>query len=200
MSLYQFAPEIQFGSPSNYGYWENAFTDDEIKEIIRLGEERKIGKSVIGGYKVEEEYSHIRESKTSWLELNKDTEWLYKRFSFIIRKLNSMLYKFDMYGFGEHFQYTVYEGDMNGHYDYHLDMIAGSDDSARKISCVMQLSDPSEYEGGELQILTQQDPTTIKKEKGFIVVFPSYLLHRVTPVTKGIRRSLVIWATGPSFK
>lgn len=200
MSIYQFAPEIQHGSPSNYGYWENGFSNEEIEKIIKLGEERKVKKSIIGGFKADEDYSHIRESKTSWIELNDDTKWVYEKLAFIVRKLNSMLYKFDMYGFGEHFQYTVYEGDMNGHYDFHLDMVPGTDDSARKISLVMQLSDPSEYEGGDLEIFTGNTPTSVRKEKGFIVVFPSYLLHRVTPVTKGIRRSLVVWATGPSFK
>jgi PKHD-type hydroxylase len=68
----------------------------------------------------------------------------------------------------------------------------------RKLSLVCQLSDPSEYEGGELQINTGEIFTP-EKQKGTVILFPSYLLHRVTPVTKGTRRSLVLWIEGPAF-
>ena len=65
---------------------------------------------------------------------------------------------------------------------------------------VLQLSDPSEYEGGELQLLTGKEPTTIQKQRGLITVFPAWTLHQVTPVTKGTRQTLVAWISGPSFK
>ena len=71
--------------------------------------------------------------------------------------------------------------------------------SSRKISIVVQLSDPLEYEGGELQISDGGTNRVCEKTKGTIIIFPSYLLHRVTPVTKGTRRSLVLWVTGPPF-
>ena len=57
-----------------------------------------------------------------------------------------------------------------------------------------------EYEGGELQLMNSANPITIQKKKGHIVVFPSYMLHKVTPVTVGKRKSLVIWIAGPPFK
>jgi PKHD-type hydroxylase len=96
-------------------------------------------------------------------------------------------------------QYTIYEGNDLGHYDWHLD--AGNTSiPPRKLSFILQLSDPDSYEGGDLQIMNSTEPTTVKKEKGFAVVFPSYTLHRVTPVTKGIRKTLVIWVTGPTFR
>jgi PKHD-type hydroxylase len=65
---------------------------------------------------------------------------------------------------------------------------------------VIQLSEPNEYEGGDLQLLSGSEPTTADKAKGKVVMFPSYMLHRVTPVTSGIRKTLVVWITGPSFK
>jgi PKHD-type hydroxylase len=70
----------------------------------------------------------------------------------------------------------------------------------RKLSVVLQLSDPSEYEGGDLEIMNCSEPTQVKKEKGLVTAFPSFMLHRVTPVTKGIRRTLVVWLTGPRFR
>ena len=65
----------------------------------------------------------------------------------------------------------------------------------------MLLSDPSEFEGGELQVKTCSDQiSTLETKKGRAWFFPSYTLHRVTPVTKGVRRSLVLWSGGPEFR
>ena len=83
-----------------------------------------------------------------------------------------------------------------GYYDWHVDMGPGK--ANRKLSLVCQLSDPSEYEGGELQIHTGQIHT-VEKKKGLVVIFPSYLLHCVTPVTSGKRQTLVLWIEGPPF-
>ena len=91
----------------------------------------------------------------------------------------------------------------DGHYNFHRDSDGHSreniDDSVRKISMTCLLTDPNEFEGGDLQIQTSDTPYDVKLEKGDIVVFPSYLLHRVSPVTKGIRHSLVAWAHGSAF-
>jgi PKHD-type hydroxylase len=71
----------------------------------------------------------------------------------------------------------------------------------RKLSMAMLLSDPSEFEGGEFQVKTTSDDVqTLEVKKGRAWFFPSYMLHRVTPVTKGVRRSLVLWVGGPQFK
>jgi len=72
--------------------------------------------------------------------------------------------------------------------------------SPRKLSLVLQLTDPEEYEGGDLELMTSSDPIAVLKQRGLISVFPSFVLHRVTPVTKGTRRTLVVWACGPEFK
>ena len=86
-----------------------------------------------------------------------------------------------------------------GHYDWHMD--TGPDQfSRRKISITVQLSDPSEYEGGDLQLKINSGHQNTPKGFGTVVIFPSYLLHRVTPVTGGLRKSLVLWITGPAFK
>jgi PKHD-type hydroxylase len=98
-------------------------------------------------------------------------------------------------------QYTVYESDTQGHYTWHQDTGVNLTDLApRKLSMVLQLSDPSEYEGGNLQVMTEISPQTVKKQRGLVAVFPSYVLHQVTPVTQGTRQSLVAWISGPQFK
>jgi PKHD-type hydroxylase len=85
-----------------------------------------------------------------------------------------------------------------GHYDWHVDQ--GATERRRKLSLVLQLSPPSDYEGCELQIRSSNKIETVPRGRGELIAFPSYALHRVTPITAGIRRSLVIWCSGPRFR
>lgn len=199
MSLYRFPPADSFGiGTDTYVHWENGFTDEEIQRIIAIGESRISNDAYVDGGE-SDVLSYERVSKTSWIDLQADSRWLYDKLAYITNSLNAQYYMFDIYGFNEHMQFTVYNGDENGHYGWHIDSVK-KDISPRKLSLVLQLTDPKEYEGGQLQLLTSPEPENIRKEKGFLVVFPSHTLHRVTPVTKGVRKSLVIWATGPTFK
>jgi PKHD-type hydroxylase len=74
--------------------------------------------------------------------------------------------------------------------------------SVRKLSISIQLTNPEEYEGGELKLYDgDEDKTNVMdKTQGTLIIFPSYVLHEVMPVTKGTRNSLVAWVTGPQFK
>ena len=74
------------------------------------------------------------------------------------------------------------------------------DGIVRKLSISIQLTDPTKYEGGDLNLYWSDDPVTMKNNKGSLFIFPSYMLHEVTPVTKGERNSLVCWVNGPQFK
>lgn len=137
-----------------------------------------------------------RRSKVYWIPKTDEFIELYKTLFELIGKCNTEYYQFRLNEIAEDIQYTVYNSDDLGHYDWHIDMGPGK--SNRKLSLVCQLSDPSEYEGGELQINTGK-VVVAEKSKGTVILFPSYLLHRVTPVTKGTRRSLVLWIEGPAF-
>lgn len=92
-----------------------------------------------------------------------------------------------------------YKSEDKGHYDWHMDLQLPKDGVQRKLSISILLSDPSEFEGGELQFKGMEDHKILTKQ-GSIVVFPSFIEHRVTPVTKGVRYSAVTWASGPSFR
>ena len=98
----------------------------------------------------------------------------------------------------EHLTYIEYHGDKNdpGKYGKHTD---GVIHRTRKLSFSVLLSDPEEYEGGDLLVWQSNGYFTMPKKKGTIVFFPAYTEHEVTPVTKGIRRSLVGWIHGPHF-
>lgn len=99
-------------------------------------------------------------------------------------------------------QYTEYHASENGHYDWHHDIDWNADDGLdRKLSITVQLSDPSEYEGGDFQFTEIPNPEMQDaKQKGSVLIFPSYLIHQVSPVTQGVRKSLVAWFKGPKWQ
>jgi len=113
--------------------------------------------------------------------------------------MNDQFFEFDLDKI-ERIQFTYYDSKENGMYDKHIDPLPWNIPYNRKLSLVVQLSDPTEYEGGELLLYTSKEPTSIKKQKGLTTFFPSYVLHECTPVTKGERYVLVAWVHGPPFK
>lgn len=96
-------------------------------------------------------------------------------------------------------QFARYKSSNLGHYDWHMDAAMPKNGVQRKLSCVILLSDPTEFEGGVLQFKGLEDEILLCKQ-GSIIVFPSFVEHKVTPVTKGVRHTAVAWANGPSFR
>jgi PKHD-type hydroxylase len=92
-----------------------------------------------------------------------------------------------------------YKSVDNGFYDWHMDSYPPKNGIQRKLTCVILLNDSTDYEGGELQIKNLEDRILLKNQ-GSVIVFPSFIDHRVTPVTKGVRYTAVTWALGPSFR
>jgi PKHD-type hydroxylase len=200
MANYRFLPSPTFGvSEHPFTTWRGAFTNEELDKIIEIGNTLEQRKAVVGGNSVEDDISKIRESQVSWIEMNEETVWIYDRLAYVARSLNGQFYKFDLYGFNEDLQFTTYDSEKSGHYTWHRDSGTSRNSSPRKFSLVLQLTDPNDYEGGDLEVFTASEPNKVDKERGMITAFPSYTLHRVTPITKGIRKSLVVWVTGPAF-
>jgi PKHD-type hydroxylase len=145
----------------------------------------------------------FRRTQVAFFSHNEQTSFLYSKLVKAISEINAAHYQFDLYGITEDLQYTVYRADHGGHYDWHIDMIVNGTTLPRKLSVVYQFSNPGEYEGGELHINysgDQNDPVKVPKMQNFLVVFPSYMPHKVTPVTDGIRKTIVIWINGSKFK
>jgi PKHD-type hydroxylase len=93
----------------------------------------------------------------------------------------------------ETLQLAEYRAGEQGMYDWHLDIGSANNTSRRKVSVSVQLSNPNDYDGGDLEIWGSNNRV---REQGALIAFASYLPHRVTPVTRGVRRSLVAWAVG----
>lgn len=187
-------------------YFEEAFTPEEVESIFELASGFPFVAARISGRDGLEEIAQYRRSNIKWLSPTDDannsihrTHWLYDRLMNYIEIANREMWGFELYGLTDSIQYTEYDGSEEGFYDWHIDV--GRDElSLRKISLVVQLSEPDEYEGGDLQIKTGSGISTPTKVRGSVILFPSYLLHKVTPVTSGLRKSLVLWAGGSSLK
>jgi PKHD-type hydroxylase len=185
----------QFAKQSNYYRFIDAIPVSKITELRNILDKKELQAAQIGanGGSVD---TVKRRTKIYWLPKTDEFIEIYKTFFEFIAKCNSEFYQFKITEISECIQYSVYNSEDQGHYDWHIDM--GPEKANRKLSLVCQLSDPSEYEGGELQI-NNGEILIPEKEKGTVIIFPSYMLHRVTPVTKGTRRSLVLWVEGPPF-
>lgn len=197
MSMYKFSPSPDLSTKeTNYAYCVDGFSKEDIDRIVSLGDLLNITDGVL------QEQKHdpaIRTSKVGWFQLNYDTSFIYDRLAYLSRSLNGQAFDFDLFGFNEDLQYTVYDTE-GSHYEWHMDK--GSIDQApRKLSLTLQLSDPEDYEGGVLEFMIGGSKIIqAEKTRGMLYAFPSYIMHRVTPVTKGVRKSLVAWISGPKFK
>lgn len=199
MSIYQFVPISTIDQVHPFITWENAFSDEEIESIKYYCSTLPKQSGIVGKGDEFSEDNSIRSSNISWVANNQNSGWIYDRLAYVARSINAKFFNFDLYGFVEDFQYTEYTGDDSGHYTWHIDM-SNNSTAPRKLSLVLQLTDPSEYQGGDLQTMMSAEEQTVNKQKGLISVFPSWVMHRVTPVTSGKRQTLVIWISGPSFK
>ena len=180
-----------------FAWWEGAFTEQELDWLQQKAREAT-QEAQVGSANRAVVNQDIRRSELNWLTKNEETNWVFDRLSHVVSSLNADYFGFELTGFGEALQLTNYHEAKQGMYAWHQDF--GVSGVSRKLSLVLQLSDPNDYEGGELQLLTTGQPTSIQKKRGLITVFPAWTLHQVTPVIKGTRQTLVTWISGPSFK
>lgn len=182
---------------------DGVLKDDEIAKIIEHCEQ--------GGFDRAGTFTgndpDRRRCDIKFFHHNAELSWLFDRMNHVVAMLNAHYYGFDLNGY-EYFQYTRYNAAELGTYHWHMDCFLGGKETGlpadmiqpRKLSLTLALND--DYEGGEFQINMgdQQFPQTIPSRKGRVIAFPSYVIHTIRPVTKGLRRSIVIWVTGPKWR
>ena len=211
-----------------YWYFKSALTSKFCDDVIKYGLQHQEDLAITGGLGEnrnlkddplkEEEVIDLKKKRNSnivWL----NDKWIYKEIHPYVHEANKLAgWNFD-WDFSESCQFTKYK--LNQYYDWHCDSWdkpydktddPNSHGKIRKLSMTCQLTDGSEYQGGELQFdCRNYDPhmrdedkhlLTVKEilPKGSIVVFPSFVWHRVQPVTRGTRYSLVVWHLGYPFK
>ena len=183
---------FKLDSVENYAYWNNAFSKEECEKIINIAKKKGLIKGTTKGITKD-----IRDSKIVWLYSCDNLDWAFGRVTDIVMNLNDRFFKFDLFGMLEGFQFTNYIA-PGGKYGRHID--SSFNGTIRKLSVSIQLTDPKKYEGGELYLYSDEEGQVMDKEQGTLILFPSYTLHEVMPVTKGERNSLVSWITGKPFK
>jgi PKHD-type hydroxylase len=196
--------ETPLSSPAILGpfvVWEGAFGAEDLKTIEHYADGLQQTNATVDGF--DNRYDPaIRKTKVAWIEQNAQTQAFYDRMEIIILSLNSQFFQYDLANMLP-IQYAIYDGSEQGHFDWHVDYDRNSGrerQDARKMSISVQLSGPSHYEGGELQARVRSRIDVAPKTFGTVIAFPSYVLHRVTPVTAGVRKSLVGWVVGPDYR
>ena len=173
------------------------FTPEQCQLIINAGRSEPVQDGQVGGGDKGVVDTKTRTSHISWIPFNKMPE-MYSTLEQIVNKTNNNHFGFEGVKITEQAQYTEYPA--GGFYDWHIDsdVVGINEPPVRKISMTCLLSHESEFEGGGLELIS--DGKIAKPKQGHAIFFASYIRHRVIPITKGIRKSLVMWFGGPSFK
>lgn len=187
-------------------YWDDAFTGEEIQSIIDYCDSKEMSSGVTVGAASESDIKAVRISDVSFHTRDANTAWIFDRLNFVLNRVNEDYYNFDLNGYSQ-IQYTKYRAEENAKYDWHMDTILDHNNisegllETRKLSLTLNLND--DYEGGEFELNLGSESRSVVKvpsKKGRAIIFPSFLIHRVKPVTSGIRKSLVVWVVGPKFR
>jgi PKHD-type hydroxylase len=182
----------------SYYFFKKAFSPEQCAKIIEQGRQfPRVSGATFSDKSNDPEKDEIRNSTIRWMDVySSKLEWMLKELSRMALEANETVFKSDLFGFTENLQFTEYE-EKGTHYDWHPDI--GPGQNKRKVSIIVQLSDPRDYEGGELE-LNNGKIETLDKSQGTVILFPSFLLHRVTALTKGSRYSLVCWVSGNAWR
>ena len=173
---------------------DKAVDDNFINHVIEVSKRFDTNEGGIGAYNDLRE--DLRRSDIAWLEDAQIDVVL----SEMVYAANVDFYGVELNGRLMH-QFSEYKGEDDGFIGWHSDVtIPHRNYSDRKLTCVTMLSDKSEYEGGTLKLQYGHEPIELTLEKGQAIMFPSYILHKVEPVTSGMRRTLVTWAHGPHWR
>lgn len=165
----------------------NLFSTDELDSIEYLAHmPGKIAETTSGLN------TDVRMSETRWLEPSPENQWIFDRLATAVATINADHFHFNITAF-ESLQLATYKA--NGYFNWHQDVTYQT--MSRKLSFTLQLTDPSKYDNGDLELFMEGP---MSRERGAMVLFPSYQVHRVTKITSGVRHSLVAWILGPSFR
>ena len=197
MNNFTFEPKQN--EAQQYYWFDQGFSAEELRSIEQGVANIEYVRAETQGGETEDRKSNIK-----WIPQNEEWAWLYEKLIAMATEANQTLWNFDLHTAPELIQYTEYEASEFGKYDWHQD-VGDKNLSIRKVSITVQLSDSNEYEGGDLCFWLggeslDTNVLTAPRGKGNVVLFPSYMLHSVKPVTKGTRKSFVLWLGGGHYK
>lgn len=175
----------------------DALTPAECDALIALVQDHPLKDAgLVGGTKAHS----IRRADIAWLDDLPEASWVMERMMRMVSQANHQAFGFDITDFGESPQVARYDATREGHFDWHSDIGAGNWAAKRKLTIVIQLTAPNDYTGGALELQPDSNLRIAPRTLGTAILFPSFVLHRVTPVTTGTRWSLTLWSHGPAFR
>jgi len=169
-------------------------TDAEIDRLITENESL-VAQGQLGGGGADH---RVRRSKVAFFRQEPKYRWLYDRVWAAAQECNRLFFNVDISAVEGNIQLARYDGTDQGFYDWHTDFAGFR--PLRKISVSIQLSRSEDYEGGDLELLFGNQAEAMDRTRGAFIAFPSFVLHRVTPVTRGTRWSLVAWILGNRWR
>jgi PKHD-type hydroxylase len=143
---------------------------------------------------------NLRNAELVWMDDLAGMGWVMERLIELVRRSNLNQFDFDLREFAESPQVASYKASSAGHFAWHSDIGNGPLAAKRKLTLVLQLSEDSAYEGGNLEVMPGSHVVVASRLQGSVTVFPSFALHQVTPVKSGTRHSMTVWAHGPAFR
>ncbi len=177
--------------------FEAAFSPAECDAIIALAREDDLADAGLVNNRSDH---NLRRADLAWLDERAGGDWIMDRIMGLVADANRTHFDFALTEFGESPQVARYGAERQGHFTWHSDIGEGALASRRKLTMVVQLSEPSDYTGGALELQPDANIRESDRTRGSAVLFPSFVLHRVTPVTSGERYSLSTWVHGPAFR
>ncbi len=174
-----------------------AFSPDECDRVRSLVAQQPANDARLVGLTRDH---NIRRADLVWLDDVPEADWVMDRIIDLVRTANRDVFDFDLREFAESPQVARYGAEREGHFGWHSDIGDGALAAKRKLTMVVQLSASDDYDCGDLEVMPSAHVVAASRNRGCATLFPSMLLHRVTPVTRGERHSLTIWAHGPAFR
>ncbi|MBU2533218.1 MAG: 2OG-Fe(II) oxygenase [Alphaproteobacteria bacterium] len=173
------------------------FTNSECQRIIATARAGQFQDAALVGGTHDDD---TRRSRNYWLDDDGDGAWIFRRLLDAIAAENRNHFQFDLTDFLERMQVAWYGAETGGFFGWHTDCGGGRIAAQRKLTIVVQLSNADDYEGGSLETNFDGVVRAASRAIGSALILPSFVLHNVTPVTRGERYSLTLWSHGPAFR
>lgn len=194
--------QYSFGLPikqeyADYVILENVFSPQEVGVIRELWDAKGMSDAHLTGASMTSYDQNLRKSVINFINPGESVNWIFERLARTAIEENNRRFQFEILGLNEGLQLAKYSAtDL---FNWHMDFGVGPA-SQRKLSMSVQLSEPHEYEGGDLQFMINDQAHNAIRTPGTLIIFPSYVMHRVTPIISGTRMSLVGWVNGMPFR
>jgi len=190
-------------------YFKNVFDDQKIKvleDMVYANYSFSKGRTGVAELGNDTDSYETNNRDIAYLNPEPHTKWIYDILFPLVLEANEKVFHFDIDIVTDPIHYVIYPApttpqmDNGGHLDWHMDTGAMAVNK-RKLAMTVQLSDPKDYDGGDFEIwFGGKQAQIVPREKGDVIIFPAFCMHRVRPTTRGERRCLVFWTGGRPFR